>query len=157
MKKCSKCGLEKPLRKFYKRKSGSRAGEYYEKCSECYKSRGRNYYHQNRNRQLTLAKKRRKKYIEERKELLTKIKNKPCFDCAKIYPPWVMDFDHRDGKTKIGSVSSLTFRKLLNFAKIKEEIEKCDLICANCHRDRTYKRLQKHKSAEIANEVKAPL
>lgn len=157
VKKCSKCGLSKSLGEFYKRKTGLRAGEYYEKCISCYKSRGRYYYHQNRERQLCLAKKRKQKYIEERKTLLAKIKNKPCFDCGKIYPPWVMDFDHRDPKIKIGSISSITFRKLLDLSKVKEEIDKCDLVCANCHRERTYQRLQEHKLAEIANEVKAPL
>ncbi|OGH24954.1 MAG: hypothetical protein A3B47_02535 [Candidatus Levybacteria bacterium RIFCSPLOWO2_01_FULL_39_24] len=145
MKKCSKCGLSKELKDFYRRKSGLRAGEYYEKCKDCYKIRGKNYYHQNRERQLYLAKKRKLKYIVERKEFLGKIKNKPCFDCGKKYPAWVMDFDHRDGKKKVASISFLTFRKLVKFDKIKEEIAKCDLVCANCHRDRTYRRLQKIK------------
>jgi hypothetical protein len=143
MRKCSRCGLIKQLKYFYKRKSGLRAGEYYEKCKNCYKIRGRKYYHNNRERQLGLAKKRKLKYIIERKKFLEKIKDKPCLDCGKKYPTWVMDFDHRDGKEKIASISFLTFRKLVNFDKIKEEIAKCDLVCANCHRDRTYKRLQK--------------
>lgn len=145
MKKCSKCGLEKPASNFYQRKSGIRSGEYYEKCKDCYKSRGRNYYHANRERQLNLAKERKQRYIEERRTLLEKLKNKPCDDCGIIYPPWVMDYDHRDGKTKIGNVSFLVFRKLVNFDKIQEEIEKCDLVCANCHRERTYKRIQESK------------
>lgn len=140
VKKCSKCGISKRFEEFYKRKTGLRAGEYYEKCSDCYKIRGRTYYHQNRDAQLSLAKKRKQKYIEERKELLNQIKNKPCSDCGKIYPPWVMDFDHRDARLKIGNVSYLAFRKLIKFDKIQEEIEKCDLVCANCHRERTYKR-----------------
>lgn len=143
MKKCSKCGLRKKLKDFYRRKSGARIGEYYEKCSECYKNRGRRYYHDNRERQLYLAKKRKQKYMEERKKFLGKIKSKPCFDCGKKYPTWIMDFDHRDGREKIASISFLTFRKLVNFDKIEKEIAKCDLVCANCHRDRTYKRLQK--------------
>jgi hypothetical protein len=141
VKKCFKCGLKKSLEGFYKRKSGNRAGEYYEKCKDCYKSRGRDYYHKNRERQLSLSKQRKEKYIEERKGLLAKIKNRPCADCGKIYPPWVMDFDHREADLKIGTVSYLTFRKLLKFDKILEEIEKCDLVCANCHRERTYQRL----------------
>jgi len=92
---------------------------------------------------LGLAKKRKLKYIEERKIFLEKIKNKPCLDCGKKYPAWVMDFDHRNGQEKVASVSFLTFRKLANFDKIRKEIAKCDLVCSNCHRERTYKRLQK--------------
>ena len=68
-----------------------------------------------------------------------------------------MDFDHKDGKIKIASVSKLAFRKLANFKKLKEEIKKCDLVCSNCHRQRTYSRLHKTISAEVANVVKAPL
>ncbi len=157
MKKCSKCGLNKALREFYKRKTGLRTGEYYEKCRECYRVRGRNYYHQNRDRQLGLAKKRKLKYIEERKGFLSEIKNKACFDCGEKYPSWVMDFDHRDGKMKIASVSKLAFRTISSFEKLKEEIEKCDLVCANCHRQRTYSRIKEKITAEVANVVKAPL
>ncbi|RJQ36972.1 hypothetical protein C4559_04565 [Candidatus Microgenomates bacterium] len=157
MKKCKKCGFSKPLNKFYKRKTGLRVGEYYEKCSDCYKIRGRNYYHQNRKRQLELAKRRKNKYVEERRKFLESIKNNPCFDCGKRYPPWIMDFDHREGEIKIGSISHLAIRNTSNFEKLKKEILKCDLVCANCHRNRTYTRLQKQKSAEVANVVKAPL
>lgn len=154
MKKCSKCGLTKSLSEFYRRKRTPRKGEYYDRCRECYKIRGRIYYHQNRERQLKLALKRKARYVLERKAFLAKFKNKPCKDCGKIYSPWIMDFDHRDGKTKIGSISNLIFRSLLKFDKIREEIEKCDLVCANCHRDRTYKRLH-NLQAEVAKAVKA--
>lgn len=155
MKSCSKCNLKKSLNDFYIRKTGLRAGEYYEKCSECYKNRGRNYYRQNRERQLSLAKLRKKKYVLERKIWLEKIKKKPCADCGKIYPPWVMDFDHTDGHIKIGTISFLAFKNTATFETIKKEIGKCDLVCANCHRQRTHDRLV--KLAEVANVVKAPL
>lgn len=157
MKNCSKCGLEKLLKDFYTRKTGARSGQYYEKCSECYKSRGRNYYKENRIRQLELAKRRKLRYIEERKNFLEGIKGKPCLDCGKSYPMWIMDFDHRDSQSKIASISYLAFRKMVNLDKLKEEIKKCDLVCSNCHRQRTYSRLQRNISAEVANVVKAPL
>jgi hypothetical protein len=56
------------------------------------------------------------------------------------YPPFVMDFDHVSGD-KIDDICNLR-RKTANWWKILEEIEKCDLVCANCHRARThYRRL----------------
>jgi hypothetical protein len=55
MKRCSGCQIDKDLSEFYKRKIGPRAGRNYEKCKECMKIRGRNYYHKNRDRQLALA------------------------------------------------------------------------------------------------------
>ena len=121
------------------------------------KSRGRKYYHENHTRQLALALLRKAKYKEERRRFIEGLKkNKPCMDCGNIYPPQVMDFDHRDGKTKIRSISWMVFNDTSNIEKIRKEIEKCDLICANCHRVRTYARIQRQK-AEVANVVKAPL
>lgn len=142
LKKCPKCKQEKKLTEFYQRKK-HRSGEYYEKCKECMKNRGRAYYFQNRERQYALALVRKKRYQEERRKWLEIIKNKPCVDCDKIYPPWVMDFDHRDGEIKIRSISWMAFHDTSNFEKIKEEMKKCDLVCANCHRQRTHDRLNK--------------
>ena len=152
--KCSVCGKTKDVSEYYQRRT-HRVGEYYERCKECSKERGRKYYHKNHERQLKLAKLRKHKYIEERKKWLEGVKNKPCVDCGKIYPTWVMDFDHRDGQIKIGSISNLAIHNTSNFEKIKKEIAKCDLICANCHRERTYRRLQSRKFASVANVVKA--
>lgn len=139
-KKCPKCNRLKKLSEFYQRKK-HRTGEYYEKCKNCMKERGRKYYHDNHERQLRLAKLRKQRYIEERKVWLTKVKNKPCTDCGKIYPPWVMDFDHKEGSLKIGSISYLAIHDTSNFEKLKIEIEKCELVCSNCHRQRTHNRL----------------
>lgn len=142
-KRCSKCGLDKPIKLFYCRKSGPRSGEYYERCKECFKERGRKYYHQNHERQLHLALLRKQRYKKERREWLYKIKRKQCADCGKIYPPWVMEFDHKEGDLKIASISHMALRNTSNFETIKKEIEKCDLVCANCHRQRTYDRLHR--------------
>ncbi len=61
-------------------------------------------------------------------------KNKPCADCKKLYPSYVMQFDHkRDKKFMIS-------KNIYNFGikKLREEIEKCDVVCANCHAIRTW-------------------
>lgn len=152
-RKCSKCGETKELSKFYQRKT-HRSGKYYEVCKECFKIRGRIYYHQNHERQLHLALLRKKRYREERKLWLEKIKDRPCKDCGVKYPPYVMDFDHTNGKIKIASISWLALHNTANLETIKSEIEKCDLVCSNCHRIRTHRRL-KTRSAEVANVVKA--
>jgi len=140
VKFCPGCGLEKEFKEFYQRKK-HRSGEYYEKCKECMRDRGRRYYFKNHERQLKLALLRKQKYREERKKWLEEIKNKPCIDCGKIYPPWVMDFDHKEGEIKVASISWLSLHNTSSFEKIKQEIAKCDLVCANCHRIRTFKDL----------------
>lgn len=70
-------------------------------------------------------------------ELIREHKSKPCADCGVLYPYYVMDFDHRDGKDK---VINLAHASRMTRPKILEEIAKCDVVCSNCHRERTYQR-----------------
>lgn len=60
-------------------------------------------------------------------------------DCGESYPYYVMDFDHREGEHKVQIVSILANRGTLK--QVREEIAKCDVVCSNCHRIRTFKRL----------------
>lgn len=76
---------------------------------------------------------RNRKYVRDYKESV------PCADCNVHYPYWVMDFDHIKGKSF--NISE-TNRVTENLDIIKEEIEKCEVVCANCHRTRTQNRLQ---------------
>jgi hypothetical protein len=60
----------------------------------------------------------------------------PCKDYNQVFPFYVMDFDHlRDKKFMISKMLRY------NLDQVKTEIDKCDLVCANCHRERTYQRL----------------
>ena len=60
-------------------------------------------------------------------------------DCGNTYPNWVMQFDHRDADTKRYNVAHMVHYALSEEA-ILEEIGKCDVVCANCHANRTYQR-----------------
>lgn len=70
------------------------------------------------------------------RELIKDAKNKPCVDCHTSYPWYVMDFDHVRGEKKftIGKAGN----RNLSEASVLAEIAKCDLVCANCHRERTF-------------------
>ena len=63
-------------------------------------------------------------------------KNRSCIDCNIQYPWYVMDFDHIRGN-KVAAVSKLVH---FNPTKLITEIAKCDVVCSNCHRTRTFKR-----------------
>ena len=76
-------------------------------------------------------KKRNSEYIKELKE------KTPCMDCGKNYPYYVMDFDHVKDK-KINGVGRML---QYGFSTLKKEIAKCEIVCANCHRERTQNRL----------------
>jgi len=67
-----------------------------------------------------------------------------CKDCGNKFPeyPQVLDFDHLDSNNKKAAISSmLQFGNSLQL--IIDEIAKCELVCANCHRIRTFKRRHK--------------
>jgi hypothetical protein len=68
-----------------------------------------------------------------RRSLLWDLKDRPCADCGQVFPPYVMDFDHRGGKE-----FNLARVHRRSFAELKAEAEKCDVVCANCHRIRTF-------------------
>ena len=73
----------------------------------------------------------------KRKAFIAFHKAKPCMDCGGTFPTECMDFDHRDGLDKSFNVSNSTH---LSEEVLLEEIAKCDVVCANCHRTRTKNR-----------------
>lgn len=120
MKKCSKCKIIKDDSNFYKNGIKLRA-----MCKPCILPSNR-IKNQNTRKRLQL--------------LVDSKKNKPCVDCNERFNPWQMDFDHRDSTTKIDAISTLCLIKKASAKRILDEIEKCDLVCANCHRNRTHSR-----------------
>lgn len=75
---------------------------------------------------------------QEYKDRIRKIKESfGCHDCGEKNHI-VLDFDHlRDKKYNISRMIHDGF----SWRQIKKEIEKCEIVCANCHRIRTYQRL----------------
>tara|TARA_S200002703_G_scaffold96756_1_gene83606 strand:- start:930 stop:1259 length:330 start_codon:yes stop_codon:yes gene_type:complete len=80
---------------------------------------------------------------------LQELKSKPCTDCNKTFPHYVMEFDHvpERGK-KLKDIGKMTNRSI-NAPTFKAELAKCDLVCANCHKIRTYERGQQVKRGEL--------
>lgn len=93
----------------------------------------RKHYYANRDYYLEKAKRQK----EELREWVRNEKQKtPCKDCGVLYPSYVTDYDHI-GEKKM-NISLLINRG--SAKQVKEEIKKCELVCANCHRIRTFKR-----------------
>lgn len=74
----------------------------------------------------------------KRKARLVAYKGGKCVDCGGIFPDCCYDFDHRDPLQKSFSISSVSARAGMPLSDIEKETDKCDLVCANCHRIRTY-------------------
>ncbi len=72
----------------------------------------------------------------EKRRIVDELKNNPCMDCGGRFPVVCMDFDHRDPTQKVREISYMV--KGCRIEDILAEIEKCDLVCANCHRIRTH-------------------
>ena len=82
-------------------------------------------------KEIEITKKEIKQRIKEIKEV------KGYIDCG-INNHIVLDFDHiKDKKYNVSRMIHDGF----TWASIKKEIAKCEIVCANCHRIRTYKRL----------------
>ena len=90
-----------------------------------YKNREDLYAAQKRQRERTRVK------------LTEYLSNHPCEICGED-DPIVLEFDHIDPSTKHRTVSKMISGHT-SWNKILNEIEKCRILCANCHRRHTYK------------------
>jgi len=134
VKRCGRCGLEKPLEEFaWRRRAKNQRHNY---CRPCHSDYHREHYLANKQRYVDQAAASRKKLRHERTAfLLEYFAEHPCVDCGET-DPIVLEFDHlRDKAFDIGK--GLPERA---WASVLAEIEKCEVVCANCHRRRTSQR-----------------
>ena len=68
----------------------------------------------------------------KRKEMIKVAKDKSCAACGVKYDPIVMDLHHLDPSQKDERVAQLA--KSSSYKKLQEEIDKCVVLCSNCHR-----------------------
>lgn len=129
MKRCSSCSETKPYEEFYRQ--GSRYQAY---CKACKSKKAKNYYQENQPRFLENRLRRKENLYRWYWEL----KSAPCADCKSSYHPVVMQWDHV-AEGKVNDVSRLVTNGSRK-ETILAEIAKCELVCANCHAMRTYKR-----------------
>lgn len=107
-------------------------------CRPCNNEYGKKYYAENREKRLKAIAVNVNSHRARRKELVDELKSKPCMDCGGIFPPCVMDFDHRGEDDKIADICTMVTRRGTSMKRLLEEIAKCDLVCSNCHRIRTH-------------------
>lgn len=129
---CTKCMLELPISCYYYSNS-----KIHHKsrpiCKSCCSRQSHNNYMNNKDN----YKRRSSKRKQENRSFITELKSKPCMDCKQTFPPVVMEFDHKDPSKKIMNISKMIDRGCSKEA-ILLEVAKCELVCANCHRIRTF-------------------
>ena len=113
-KVCTKCKRELPLTSFYSRGGG----RYRSECKECH---------------CTYVK---EKY-QERKGKVNEFKSQEgCQKCGDKRS-YVLDYHHIDPQTKEATIARITSNNN-KMNDIQKEIEKCVILCANCHREYHY-------------------
>lgn len=123
-KECRICSERKPLEDFHPNKTCSLG--VVGTCKLCSSVRVRGWYKNNRNKRQQAANKRNQQRRDECVDAL----GGECMRCGGLFPRCVYDFHHRDPTTKVDAISNLLSKPKL----LKEELKKCDLLCANCHR-----------------------
>lgn len=134
VKLCPKCDTEKDLDDFHKRAKSPDGRQSW--CKLCNTKSRVKYYHTNSDnkestkRSASKAKKRNQEYVWEY------LRNNPCVDCGES-DIIVLQFDHIKG-TKTESIAFM-IQEGRTLEKLKAEIEKCEVVCANDHMRRTAK------------------
>ena len=135
MKVCSKCKTLLSFDNFNKKGEG-RLQPY---CKPCDNAHSRERYANNREHHIKVIGKRNKHYLEELRTWTRGLKeSSPCTDCNIYYPWYVMDFDHVRGE-KVSDIALMVANRASK-TRIQNELDKCELVCSNCHRIRTYTR-----------------
>lgn len=129
-KLCKDCNRDLDVKYFGVKNQKTGALQTY--CKPCQATRSSLHYKANRSSYYA----RNERRMRENILYLEKFKSNPCIDCKQVYPSKVMDMHHRDGEEKEALISQLVRKTTL--PRLIRELEKCDLLCANCHRLRTF-------------------
>lgn len=114
-------------------------------CPKCNKTKSHSEFHKRGMYLMGYCKPCQREYSRNKKEKQRKIirqivsdaKNVPCTDCNKKHPYWAMDFDHINPKNKKNNIGTMMTQNV-SIETILEEINKCEVVCALCHRYRTF-------------------
>jgi hypothetical protein len=134
VKLCARCREEKPVEEFawHRRERGQRQPY----CRACQKVYGREHYLANREKYIRAeARRKRARNARRMQHLIDYLGSHPCVDCGES-DPLVLEFDHIGEK----SFTIGTGFAGRNWQAILDEIAKCEVVCANCHRRRTARR-----------------
>lgn len=118
MRICNKCKEEKTLSEFTQR-SGRPAGQMNTTCRQCLLEN------------LKQHRQHIRRVVNRWKEL------KGCSACGFKGKHYQLDLDHVDPKSKC-SQNHRAFEPNWKMSRVKAELSKCVILCANCHREKTF-------------------
>jgi len=135
MKICTKCGVDYPIpiENFFNKKHDTKDGFQY-RCKKCIAEFHKEHYQARKSYYKKKARKHNDEYKKRNLQfMIDYLKKHPCVDCGET-DPIILEFDHRGNKDC--NVSTMT---TMSLDRVKSEIAKCDIRCANCHRRKTAK------------------
>lgn len=154
-KVCEVCGESQSINNYEVMKI-KKSGEFSRrnKCKQCKseasKPQARQYYWDNREKVIERSAVAKKAQIKKNAELTRKLRNEtPCADCKEIYPYYKMQFDHIKGE-KDRDVSQMV-NAAVGTPRLQREIDKCEIVCANCHAERTHLRKIQNEDEEFVD------
>jgi len=131
-KKCINCKKTKLLSEYNnwkKSKDGLQP-----RCRECQRQYQRDLYKSSPKRRKQIREVDANRRINMRKKMIEILSDKQCMDCNNN--DWrVLEFDHVCGEKEFNVSDGMA--KGYGWSRILEEIDKCEVVCANCHKIRT--------------------
>jgi hypothetical protein len=144
-KKCTKCLVDKDHSEY--RWANKKTGKLQSWCKVCFSAYEKEKW-------KTSTKRRTKKtgcglvVINRNTQYVWDyLKNVSCITCGEN-DPIVLEFDHREPDQKHKAISDMA-RSGYSLVTIQEEMDKCDVLCANCHRRRTAKQFGWYKNMKV--------
>ncbi len=132
--RCCRCGESKAPDEFAWRRKAQ--GQRDTHCRPCRSAYGKEHYAANKQRYIDQAAERKRRVGRERwAYLIDFFAANPCSDCGET-DPLVLEFDHLEDKA-FDISQGLISRP---WTVVLDEVAKCDVVCANCHRRRTAQR-----------------
>ncbi len=134
---CTTCHVEKPVEEYSFR--NKKKGRRHRCCKVCHAAYRREHYQENRKKYIGMARdwdaqNGEKLFQRSLEYVFNYLREHPCVDCGETNI-LVLEFDHVRGEKQYDIGTMIHGNSSLK--KLEEEIAKCEVRCASCHRIKT--------------------
>lgn len=130
---CSMCKISLPATSnYFAGRCDRRVPQLQGICRNCQRDYRKVHYYKNKQKYVDKARSYSKAFIAWFVDLKSTLSCEICGERRH----WVLDFHHTNPNNKEGDVAGLI--RLSNKKRILDEIEKCRVLCSNCHRNLHY-------------------
>jgi hypothetical protein len=143
---CHKCQSDLTVDLF--NKNASCKDGYARTCRSCMKEYRKVHYSNNRENYIRVVMASNIRRAEAKQERLRQFfVDKKCMDCP-VDNPVVLEFHHRIPELKCKSISKM-MSDGNSWERVLQEIDKCDILCSNCHKIRTHKQFNTYRNGWV--------